>query len=209
MRSSFTNYALVNYVTNQIDRAPDTLLPLIVVNQLGPDAGAYFYVAWTMGRAMGLWASAVADSFFAEGSNDPAQAPTYAWRSVKLGLFLTGGLTLAMVLGGKLVLSIYGPNYVEQSAVLLYWMAFASVFEVLQSIFASYLRIQNRLGMVFVALSVSNTLGILTSWAGIVWLDLTGAGIGWLVSQAATLVGLGTWWRWKQARPHKQGPKFV
>ncbi len=123
MRTSFARFSLLNYVTDQFQRAPDTLLPLIVINLFGTEAGAYFFVVWTLGRSMSAWAGSIAESLFAEGSHTPALLTQYVWRAAKFGLLLSSGLAVTISIAGPLILSIYGTNYAQEGMGLLYFVA--------------------------------------------------------------------------------------
>jgi O-antigen/teichoic acid export membrane protein len=201
--ASFTKFSLINHITDQIQRVPDTLLPLIVIYLLGPSAGAYFFVVWTLARSIAAWAGSIAESMFAEASNTPALVSTFAWRSAKLGLLLAGAMTLAMLAGSQLLLSIYGQDYVEQGTGLLYWVALASMPGVLLSIFINFLRIRDRLRGVFTVTALSNGGSILLAYFGMVWLGMSGAGLGWLIGQMIVLIGVLSWWRWQQSYRHE------
>ena len=198
LRSSFANYSLVNYAADQFQRAPDTLLPLIVIQQFGPDAGAYFFVVWTLGRSITAWAGSIAESLFAEGAHDPAGAKVHTRHSMKLGLLLAGGLTAVTMLFGRFVLAVYGQEYIEQGVTLLYFVALSGIPAVLLSICINFLRINDRLRAVSVIMAANVGCGMLLSVA-MMQVSFVGAGLGWLVSQTLVLAGAGLWWRRQQA----------
>lgn len=200
-RISFGHYSLANYLADQLQRAPDTILPLVVITWLGPSAGACFFVVWTFGRSMAAWAGSVAESLFAEGAREPAKVAGHARRAVKLGLLLGGGLTTGSIVGARYFLAIYGPDYVEQGVVLLGVVALAAIPSVLLSIFVSLLRIHDRLRAVSTVMTVSVVSGVLLSVAFLQF-GLAGAGVGWLLSQTLIVIAVGVWWRVGGARGH-------
>ena len=201
LRKSFARFSLVNYVTDQFQRAPDTLLPLIVINLFGTEAGAYFFVVWTLGRSMSAWAGSIAESLFAEGSHSPAQLSLFVWRAAKFGVLLSVGLAAAISLGGRLILSIYGAEYANQGMALLYFVAATAVPTVLLSIFVNYLRVRDRLRAVFVIMTSSIGLGMAACYVSMQQWGLIGAGMGWLGAQTAVLLGSLVWW---QAQKNKE-----
>jgi O-antigen/teichoic acid export membrane protein len=153
-------------------------------------------VVWTIGTAIPAFSS-TSQSLFAEGSNNQDQAAAYAWRSARLGLMLVSGLALVMILGGRLILSIYGPDYVENGLYLLYAVALAAIPAVLISIFVSYLRILERVKAVFVIQTAVSLLGLLFIYLGIRQVGLFGAGIGLLLAELLVL-GFSLLWWWAQ-----------
>jgi O-antigen/teichoic acid export membrane protein len=195
----FTIFSLSNYAGEQVQRGPSIILPLIVINLLGPSQGAYFFVVWTIGMAMPAWISSTAQSLFAEGSNNQDQAAVYAWKSVRMGLILVGGLALVMIVGGRLILSVYGPDYVENGLYLLYAVALAAIPAVLISIFVSYLRILERVKAVFVIQTAVSLLGLLFIYLGIRQGGLFGAGVGLLLAELLVL-GSSLFWWWAQKK---------
>jgi O-antigen/teichoic acid export membrane protein len=190
----FTIFSLTNYAGEQVQRGPSIILPLIVINLLGPSQGAYFFVVWTIGMAIPAWISSTSQSLFAEGSNNQDQAAVYAWRSARLGLMLVSGLALVMILGGRLILSIYGPGYVENGLHLLYAVALAAIPAVLISIFVSYLRILERVKAVFVIQTAVSLIGLLFIYLGIRQGGLFGAGVGLLLAELLVLGSSLLWW---------------
>jgi O-antigen/teichoic acid export membrane protein len=193
--TAFARYSFVNYLADQFNRSPDALLPLIVISQLGAGAGAIFFVVWTFGRSVGAWAGSIAESLFAEGAGNSARASSQIWRAVRLGLLLSAGLAAAVILSGRLILSVYGPAYVEQGAALLAAVALSGVPTVLLAIFVNYLRTQDRLRAVSAIMACSVGLGMLLCIA-MLRVSLAAAGVGWMLGQVLVLAGAGIWWRW-------------
>jgi O-antigen/teichoic acid export membrane protein len=195
----FTIFSLTNYAGEQVQRGPSIILPLIVINLLGPSQGAYFFVVWTIGMAIPAWISSTSQSLFAEGSNNQDLAAVYAWRSARLGLMLVSGLALVMIIGGRLILSIYGPDYVENGLYLLYAVALAAIPAVLISIFVSYLRILERVKAVFVIQTAVSLIGLLFIYLGIRQGGLFGAGVGLLLAELLVF-GSSLFWWWAQKK---------
>jgi O-antigen/teichoic acid export membrane protein len=196
LRGTFARFSLINYVTDQFQRAPDTLLPLIVMNLFGAEAGAYFFVVWTLGRSMSAWAGSIAESLFAEGSHAPAQLSAFVWRAAKVGLLLSGGLAVAVSAGGRFILSIYGSDYAMQGMGLLYFVSATAVPTVLLSVFVNTLRVRDQLRAVFIIMTSSIGLGMAACYLSMQQWGLIGAGIGWLAAQLFVLCISLIWWFW-------------
>ncbi len=199
LRASFAKYAGVNFLADQFQRAPDTVLPLIVLQQFGPIVGAQFYIVWSMGRGLAAFPNSIADSFFAEGAAALGKAVANAWRSVKMGLFLAGGLVLGTLLFGRWVLLLYGPAYLAQGLALLYFVVLAAVPGVLLSVVVTMLRLEDRLRAVFFTMLSSVSAGMLCGIA-LMQMGPTGVGIGWLIGQILVLFGVSGWWLWLRRR---------
>jgi len=192
---SFAGYSLANYVADQLQRAPDTVLPLLILSALGPSAGAYFFVVWTFGRSLPSWAGSLADSMFAEASQAPGLTALFARRSVLGGLALSGGLALAAIVLGGPVLALYGWTYLQNGFGLLIAVALATAPTVLLYSYVNIWRVRNQLRAVLIVTAMGVGSGIVFSLLGAHWAGLTGAGLGWLASQLLTALGLVVWLR--------------
>lgn len=194
LRSHFAYYSFANYLVEQLQKAPMTILPLLVINEFGASGGAYFFVVWTMGKALSSSISSISLSLFAEGAHDPAKATTYAWRAIKLGGLLTSAFGVLIIVGGRLILSLYGQEYVDNGLHLLYLLTLSSVPTVWFSVFTSLLRIRDQLKELLIIEGISNFFSLLLTYLGIITLGFVGAGIGWLVAQVLILVVSTAWW---------------
>lgn len=196
-------FSIANFATDQLNKLPDTLLPLLVIAQLGADAGAYFFIVWLLGRSVIALSNSIGESLFAEGITEPSQIHANSWRSVKFGLLLASGLALAVSVSGRYILLFYGRDYVENGLNLLYLTAFAAVPGVLISVLVNMLRIQNRIRIINLIMLSSTGMGILLSYVLMPRLDLLGAGAGWFIAQIVTLLGTVLWWKWQSTQRHR------
>lgn len=118
-------YSLANFAADILGTAPSLIFPLLVVNILGAEMNAYFYIAWLISNFLMMIPFSISTSLFAEGSHDEKQFISNAWRSIRLSL----GLLLPVLLGvfslGGFVLSLFGEGYSENATHLL-WILSAS-----------------------------------------------------------------------------------
>jgi len=193
-RTPFASYSFVNYLADQVNRAPDTVLPLIVIQQFGAGTGAVFFIVWTLGRSIAAWAGSIAESLFAEAAGRPERAGVQVWRAARLGLPMALGIAAAVILAGPLILKAYGPEYVAEGATLLSLVALSGAPTVLLAIFVNYLRVHDRLRAVSIIMACSVGAGMLL-FVTLMQVGLVAAGAGWLAAQVAVLAGALLWWR--------------
>jgi O-antigen/teichoic acid export membrane protein len=200
---SFAGYSLTNYTADQLQRAPDTVLPLLILTVLGPSAGAYFFVVWTFARSLPAWAGSLAESMFAEASHAPGMTTRFARRSVLGGLALSGSLALAAIVLGGPVLMLYGWDYLQNGFGLLITVALATAPTVLLYSYVNIWRVRDQLKAVLMVTAMGVGLGIIFSLLGAYWFGLLGTGLGWLASQLLVALGLMVWLRsgWSYASP--------
>ncbi len=192
-KTPFGRYSTSNFIGDQIQRAPEVLLPLAVLQEFGRSTGAHFFVVWTIARGTASFATAVADSFFAEGAHRPGMEGVYVRRAARIGALLSAGLALATFAAGPYVLALYGRSYMEEGVALLNYTVLAGIPGVFLAIFVSFLRLQERLRAVFTVQALSHGLGGLFAVA-MMQRSFTGIGIGWLAAQVLVLGGALTWW---------------
>jgi O-antigen/teichoic acid export membrane protein len=164
---------------------PMYVLPLFVVARISERADAYFYVTWMLCSLFFIVSPAISQSLFAEGSHDPASVRAGARRSLRI----TGGLLLAMGVGylafGRFVLGIFGTTYAAQGWALLVVLVASAFFDAVTNVYVSVLRVERRLAHA-AALNLSMaTLSLVLAWVLLPPMGIVGAGVAWLVAQAA------------------------
>ena len=203
LRTPFTSYALVNYAIDQLQRLPDTLMPLLILNIVGPTAGAYFFVAWSVTTGIFALAGSISPALFAEGTNQPEKVYEYAQKSLKIGLSFATGISLFVIVISPILLALYGPEYAANGTVLLIYLALSIIPGIVFPIYASVLRIQSRLSQLM-SISILNIgLGMLFTYYGILWFGNPGGGLGWLVSRICLFIIVLIMWKLDQTRKHQ------
>ena len=190
--TSFAGYSLRSFVADQFQRAPDTLVPLLVLQQFGAQRGAYFFIVWMIGRGMVAWVNSIAESLFAAGSRNPECITAYARRAFQFGSALAGALVGGTLLCGRPLLSLYGAHYAEEGQVLLVIIALSALPSVLSYTLVSVLRVQRRLQAVSLITAAGAGVGLAGCALGAGW-GINGVGAGWLAAQVLVLVGAGIW----------------
>jgi O-antigen/teichoic acid export membrane protein len=196
----FARYAASNFLVDQLQRAPDSLMILIILHLLGPVSSAYFFVAWGMLSGMQGIAGSAATSLFAEGSHQPAAAAKHTRSAARLGLSLALLTAIAVLLAGRLVLGLYGAAYVAGAYGLLQTLALSLIPGIAVPICLSVLRIKNRMKLLMLLSGLSFASGVLAVFAGAIVAGLDGAGIGWLLSRLFMLFTVVVVWRGIGAR---------
>ena len=180
MRFSFANYVAILLWT-----APILILPLMVLNLLGAESNAYFYIAWSIANILFSVPIAISLSLFTEGSHDEERLGRDTRRSLRLILLVIVPSVLLILLLGDKLLFLFDPAYAENATTLLWVLAFSAVPLSLNHIYFGVKRVQMRMKSVigltaFMAVATLVLSGILLPRMGIL-----GAGIAWLSAQSA------------------------
>jgi len=176
-------YSFVNQLSVLLWYVPTSVLPLMVLNILGTEANAYFYIAWTLGSVLAAVPMGFSSSLFAEGSNAEKYITLNTFRALKITfLILVPAVILMEVFAGKLLL-LFGGSYSQNGATLVRILALSSFPLAVNYIYMSMLQVQRRLRIL---LSLSGSIAVITvvgSYVLIRVMGINGAGLAWLGGQ--------------------------
>ncbi len=154
------DFSLCNYAANLLYISSNLILPLMVVNLMGAQMNAYFYVTLMIAELLFIIPTAVSQSLFAEGSHGEKDLRGYVKNSFKLIYILTIPAILAIFLVGDKLLMLFGGEYFKQGADLLRIFAISSLFLGINMIYMTILRLRKKVKEI-IAVSGFLALGIL------------------------------------------------
>jgi len=172
-----------SYISNLLRTAPSLILPIMIINLLGAETTAYFYVAWMVGGTMNMVSETASLSLFAEGSFDETRLGLNVRRIVKMiVLLLLPTVILVVVFADKLLL-VFGGSYSDSAAALLRVLAVSSLPMSVNTVYLYIKRVEKRLSML-ITVTAFLAVSILTlSYVLLPRMGITGAGFAWLISQ--------------------------
>lgn len=184
-------YSFSVYVSSILNLLPPTLLPLIVVHQLGAESAAYYYMAFTIGGALYTIAYASMQSAFAEGSHDEAAMRAHVTKAAKLiGTLLVPAMLITILLSDFL-LKIFGHEYAAEGGALLRLFAISALAVAISSAMGAIFKVMHNLrGVVVMNIAYASvTLGL--SYLLVSRLGVVAIGWAWMFGNiAAAGVGL-------------------
>jgi O-antigen/teichoic acid export membrane protein len=160
-----------------------TLVPIIVVNQAGISANAYFYPSWMIVQVLYLIPHYMATSLTVETAADWTKLVFYSRRVLVHTVRLLTPAVIIVLVGAPYILGVFGKTYATEGAMLFRLLALATIPASVNSLYGSLARVQRRIVGMVVAPGAVCILGfglsyiLLKSWGGI------GVGVAWLVSQ--------------------------
>jgi O-antigen/teichoic acid export membrane protein len=181
-------YSLVNQVAGLLSQASQMILPIIVLNVLGPSASAYSYVVWMLGSVLFMISGALSTSTFAEGANDERALGENVRKSWRLTLLLSVPAILFLLVAGRTLLLLFGREYAENGMGLLTVLALSAIPVGVNNVYIAVKRVTKEMGIVF---CISLLVAAGTIWLGCLLMPrygIIGSGIGWLASQGAVAV---------------------
>ncbi|MGE5472594.1 MAG: lipopolysaccharide biosynthesis protein [Ignavibacteriales bacterium] len=181
------NYSFKNYISIIFEGIPTYILPLLVVNILGTQQNAYFYIAWCFSSFIQMIPQSTATSLLAEGSNKDStrKDPIVA---IKFIYSLLLPVIVVVFLFGKYILLIFGGEYSANSFNLLKILSIASIPFTLNIIYISIKRIERHIEPVIYMYSFLGIFSIVFSILLVKWLGLNGIGVSWLLVNSILVI---------------------
>lgn len=159
------------------------LLPILVVELAGAQAGGHFYIAWMLTQALDLVAINVGVSLTVEGAHTQDEFPIMFRRVLLRTLVLVGPMVGLVVLAAPLVLTVFGTGYAIASAGPLRVLLLGSLFRVVITLAVCAARAERRPSRI-VALQASLTAIVLPlAWQLVHGLGAVGAALAWTIGQ--------------------------
>jgi O-antigen/teichoic acid export membrane protein len=191
-------YSFGNYVAGFIGGLPLMILPIMILNKLGAEVVAYYYMPMMIAGLLFVIPGAVAQSLFAEGSYSEKDLRKLAWNAVRIiGIILIPAIVLTFFFG-DLVLGLFGTEYVVEGFGLLKILAVSGVFVGVNAVFGSLLKVRRRIKE-FLFMSIISAVLILggsyfviekgIEWVGYAW--ISGQGVVGLVYLGMKVLGKG------------------
>lgn len=104
-------YSAWNYLATVILMLPALLMPILVIEWVDPVSAGYYYVASLLAGTLAFVPQATSRSFFAEAERDRSRMRASLGRVVRLTVAVETPLLLALLLGGRFGLSLFGTEY--------------------------------------------------------------------------------------------------
>lgn len=173
-------YTTNNYLASLLTRVPILILPIMVVNMLGTENNAYFYVAWTVANVLASVTRSISQSLFAESVNSRKDMKRNAARSVMFTCVLLVPSIVVLIVAGKWILLAFGSGYSDNALSLLWLLAITSLPRGIIHIYSGLLRAQDRLRELLIIRSFIALAVLISSWFVIPVYGIIGIGYMWL-----------------------------
>ena len=181
--ASSIRHLLGQHLTSVGGAVTPLLLPVLVVVRLGVTQNAYFYITWMMGAAFFMVSPSVAQAVFAEGVRARSDLRGVVAKALRVIAILLIPAMVFMIVGGKLILRLFGASYATAGYGLLILLALSALPDAVSNVAVVICRVTQRLGY-----STALNLGILVTTLGGAWLlmprlGIVGVGVAWLGAQ--------------------------
>ncbi len=186
--SKMVQFSLSNYIAALLGYAPTYILPLMVVNLVGAEDNAFFYIAWAIASVLFSIPVGTSLSLFADSSHDTNMLHQNFQRSLKLTfLILIPAVALIFLIGAK-ILHLFGGGYSEHATKLLWILGLSALPLGINSIYFSLKRVGKKMKGVIYLSAFITVVTLVLSWFLMPRIGILGTGVAWLSSQ--TVVSL-------------------
>ena len=183
------SYATSNYLGGLFGVLPVTVVPIIVLNRLGPESAAYFYMPMMIAAMISLICNAISQTLISECSHtdDLDVQRAHFKNALKHQYQLLIPLIAALIIAGWPILSIYGHLYAANGFIPLVIMVLAGLLVGLNWLGDTWLNITKRSRDYFL-MNAFNAIATLSSVYLFSKHGLVAVAIGWLVGQLISAV---------------------
>ncbi|GEL16908.1 oligosaccharide flippase family protein [Pseudonocardia asaccharolytica] len=167
-------FSMGYYVTACLNLAPSLIIPILVLNQLGPEIAAGYFMAFQIATVINSVSFAVGEALFAEGAHRQEGLGALARRSLAIMGAVTGPAVVIVVVLAVPALALFGPSYVSTARGALIVLA-VSAFAVAFHSWTSFLiKITDQFAAMIVTEAVfavaTTVLVVLAASHGAVWI---------------------------------------
>ena len=181
-------YSGGNYLANLFMACPAFILPLMVVNILGAEQNAYFYIGWMIANLLFAIPTAVSQSLFAEGSHFEDKLKENVTKSLKFTYLLLVPAVIVLILVGKWVLLAFGQSYSLNALHLLWVLSLSSLPLAISYIYTGILQVSGRIKELMAIWGLIALAVFLISYLIMPATGIIGIGYAWLGAQAIVAV---------------------
>jgi len=171
-----------NYIAGFAASLPLNLLPIMIINNLGPKQAAFYYMDMLIAGTLNTVVSSTGQALFAEGSFNDKELKKYVIKSVKFTLLILIPSIIFIFLFGKYILLFFGKEYSSEGTILLYLLSLSVIFTSVNSVLSAILNVKGKVNYILMMCLVGPViLLIFTNYA--IPMGLVPLGFAWLIGE--------------------------
>ena len=184
------HYSFGMYAAKIFESLPNLALPIIVLNMLGAEENAYFFIAWSVMFFLTMPSRMTGMSYLAECSHDSHRLRDRARESLKFVVTLLFLAIAGIYLFGDVILGFFGRQYSESSFLLLKTLAIGCIPYALSIIYASAMMVKKKVKEVVAIYGGIAMLTIVLSYLFVIVFGTIGVAYAWIAANVAVAVGV-------------------
>jgi O-antigen/teichoic acid export membrane protein len=174
-------FSFGNFTSSIFSIVSSNMIPILIINILGAEKNAYFFIANSIATAMLLIPYAISTSLLVEGShNKPLRENVI--KSIKfISILIIPAFLVIFIFGDQLIL-IFFKSYSPDAVELLKLLAISNIFASIVSIFQSIKKIQKDVKIMNIINILLSILMIVFGYIFLIQYGLIGIGYAWIIS---------------------------
>ncbi len=176
------HYSLGNYIAGVFQFLPNVILPIMVLNVLGAEQNAYFFIAWSVSNLLVIIPGAVSTSLLAEGSYEYEKLEWNIRKAMKFTFVLIGISIPTIFILGDHILWIFGEKYAEESFDILRVLVLGAVPFSVNTIYAYVKRIQKKVKSIILVYGGISILTLVGGYLMMLEYGIIGIGFAWVLA---------------------------
>lgn len=175
-----SRFSFESYIGDILSMLPATIVPLLILNTIGSQASAHFYIAYSIASLLFMIPHSVSMSLLVEGShNSPIKENII--KSVKIIMVFLIPIVMAIFFYGDHALYIFSKEYSEQSFGVLKLLVASSLFYSIISVYQAIKRIKKEIKIInYINFAISIMI----------------VGFGYIALLKYGIIGIGYAWLW-------------
>ena len=169
------------YIARIFENLPTLVLPIIILNVLGAEQNAYFYVAWWVMFFVTMIARMTSMSLLAEGSYEPERLKERVFEGLRFVLVLTLLAVVLLYLFGDTVLRVFGEACSENSFEVLRLLLIGGLFYATNVLYASAMMVKKNIKRVVAVYGCIAWVTVVVGYVLINLFGVVGVGYAWIV----------------------------
>jgi O-antigen/teichoic acid export membrane protein len=190
--STVARYLSGDYFGGLCWLASTSLVPIIVFQQAGAAANAYYSLSWVMVLPLYAIGASIGWSFVASAVFETGILRTHGYRMLLQTSLLVVPMTIALIIGAPYILRIFGGDYAEQGTSVLRLLALAALPGTINTMYANVARVQRRMARVAMVFGGQSVIVLGLTWLLLKPYGLPAVGVAWLVGQSAVAIVVAT-----------------
>lgn len=181
--SQIAHYIVGNYIAHLLWLAMTTLLPILVLQQTGAKASAYYYLCQTIANSLYLVSSNMGMSLITEVALDQTKLEIYSLRILIGTARLVIPAVVIILIGAPYILLLFGKGYVTEGTTLLRLLSLSAIPNMVTSLYMSVARVQRQMKAMISVLALLCALTLSCTFLLLKVYGITGVGVAQLMGQ--------------------------
>jgi O-antigen/teichoic acid export membrane protein len=177
---TIVHFSLGNYFGECFKSLTGVLVPLIIINLLGAETNAYFYVAWMISGIFFMVSYSINYSLIAATAPHPEELRKQIVKALKFALLILIPAIIVVYFAGGFILSLFGKEYAQGGLDLLHILIVSSIPVAVNEIYVAVYRIRKQIKPIILIYGFIALFSIGAGYILLKILGLTGIGIAWL-----------------------------